>query len=78
MKTINELNSELDQLLKDNPELLSLQAKISFQLAMIDDPLARTMYVFEEMMDHFDLLSYKLNEAVIELYKVKNAIQLEQ
>ena len=45
---------------------------------MIDDPLARTMYVFEEMMDHFDLLSYKLNEAVIELYKVKNAIQLEQ
>ena len=73
---ITKLNQELDQLLKDNPELLSLQAKISFQLAMIDDPVARTMYIFEEMMDHFDLLSYKLNEAVIELYKVKNEYKL--
>lgn len=78
MKSIAELNQELDQLLKSNPELLSLQAKISFQLAMMDSAEARAAYVFEEMMDSFDLLSYKLNEAVIELHKVKNAIQLEQ
>jgi len=77
MKTVTELNQELDQLLKDNPELLSLQAKISFNLAMQDSPEARAAYCFEEMMDSFDLLSYELTQAVIKLNRIKNAIQIQ-
>lgn len=75
MKTINELNQELDQLLKQYPELLSLQAKISFNLAMMDDSFSRASYCFEEMMDSFDLLSYQLDQAVIKLNGIKNELQ---
>jgi predicted nuclease with TOPRIM domain len=58
---IELLNKELDGLLKTNPDLISKQAEISYKLAMLDGKEARVSFVFEEMMDSFYDLKYKLD-----------------
>ena len=57
-------NTELDIFLKKHPELLALQAEISYTLAMMDNPLERCIYTQEIMLDKLDELRSKLNEAI--------------
>jgi len=52
----DKANKELDQLLKKCPELLALQAEISYNLAMMDNKLERAYYTQELMLDKLDEL----------------------
>ena len=49
-------NTELDLFLKEHPELLALQAEISYNLAIMDNPLERCIYTQEIMLDKLDEL----------------------
>ena len=57
----DKANKELDNLLKKCPELLETQAKISYTLAMVDDPVARCIYTQESMLDKLDELKELLS-----------------
>lgn len=71
---IEQLNLELDELLKVRPDLISVQAELSYKLAMMDNQAARVMYTFELMLDSFDQLKEKcaeLEKLVDNLNKMK-------
>lgn len=55
---------ELHIFLQENPQLLELQLQISKDLERLDDPLARTSYVFEIMLDKLQELMVELDKAV--------------
>lgn len=63
-------NKELDELLKKHPELLELQAELSFKLACMDNKEARCYYIFTEMIDSLwelrEQLEY-LNERLLHI-----------
>jgi hypothetical protein len=52
----DKANKELDILLEKCPELLALQAEISYTLAMMDNKLERIYYTQELMLDKLDEL----------------------
>jgi hypothetical protein len=52
----DKANKELDILLEKCPELLALQAEISYNLAMMDNKLERVYYTQELMLDKLDEL----------------------
>jgi hypothetical protein len=75
---LQELNNELDAYLKKYPHLLDLQAKISYDLAMLDSMEARCYYLQEEMLDKLEELKCELEKATTQLNSLTSIGTLSQ
>ena len=67
----NSTYEELNTFLANNPHMLELQFEISKSLAGLDNDDARILYLFDEMLDKFEILKSNL-KLLEELLNEKN------